>query len=181
MSSPSISSQRISFTQLVLDMGFADTKALLRAKKLIKERKAEGKQITVARACVELGILDEKQAKKVQRELKRLKEGFASSAFQVEDEASLEEAKAKREKAKAAKAKKKAASDAAKGEPSGEGAAVGDAPKKKKSKKKPADEAEAKPSGEGAVDAVAEAPAGKTAEKPKKKKKADAEADDAAP
>ncbi len=92
-------SQRLSFTQLVLDMGLADKQALLKAKKLIKKRKAEGQKLTVARACVELEILSEKQAKRVQLELKRLKEGLASSQELVppeEDAALAEKAAAKR-------------------------------------------------------------------------------------
>ena len=82
------SSQRISFAQLVLDMGLADAKAMSDAKKRIKAAQAGGKKLTVARACVEMGVLTEKQAKKVQLELKPFKAGLAASGEFIEDDAS---------------------------------------------------------------------------------------------
>ncbi|MGE0710222.1 MAG: tetratricopeptide repeat protein [Planctomycetota bacterium] len=123
------SSQRISFAQLVLDMGLADKRALLSAKKRIKEAQSEGKKLTVARACVELDILTEQQAKKVQHKLQRLKEGFASSEeFQGAD-ALPKEKKRTRRRSKEGKV-----------EPSG----TGEDEARAKRKKKGEDEAEAR-------------------------------------
>jgi hypothetical protein len=149
------SSQRLSFAQIVLDMGLADKKALLKAKKRIKSAKASGKKMTVARACVDLEILTERQAKKVQHKLKRLKEGFASSEeFHGED--AVEAKKAAVEAKKKRKRKRSGAGDV---EPSGTGTVEA---KKKEKKRK------AKPSGEG------EAP--EKAKKKRKTSKEDAEA-----
>jgi hypothetical protein len=104
----STSSQRISFAQLVLDMGLADRDGLRKAKKLIKAKKAEGEKVTIARACVKLGVLSEKQAKKVQLELKRIKQGLASSG----EFNPAEEAAKPRKKRKATKKKARADEDA---------------------------------------------------------------------
>ncbi|MCO5167812.1 MAG: hypothetical protein M9894_15815 [Planctomycetes bacterium] len=76
-------------------MGLADAKGLAQAKKKIKEAQAGGQKLTIARACVDLGILTEKQAKRVQLELKRLKEGLASSS-EFTAEADAEAAAVKR-------------------------------------------------------------------------------------
>ncbi|MEZ6187428.1 MAG: tetratricopeptide repeat protein [Planctomycetota bacterium] len=161
-------SQRISFTQLVLDMGLADRKALLKAKKLIKERKAEGQKLTLARACVELEVLTERQAKKVQLELKRLKAGLtASNAFEG-DEAKAEKPKKKR--------KKKPAGEDASTEAKVDEAKVDEAkaekPKKKAKKAKQDDDASDEAKATPADEAVAEA-------KPKKKAKKAKQDDDA--
>ncbi|MCA8921058.1 MAG: hypothetical protein KDD82_04570, partial [Planctomycetes bacterium] len=137
-------SQRISFTQLVLDMGLADRKALLRAKKLIKERQAEGKKMTLARACVELEVLTERQAKKVQLELKRLKAGLtASDAFEEDANPKPEPQARTKKKAKPAKDDEDVA-DAKpkkKAKPAKDDEAVADAKPKKKAKPTKDDEA----------------------------------------
>jgi len=165
-------SQRISFTQLVLDMGLADRRALLKAKKLIKERKAEGKKTTLARACVELEVLTEKQAKKVQLELKRLKAGLtASNAF--------EEAEPKPAKAKKTRKKKAKRAD----DPEAETDIVEAKPKTKKKAKQVADAdadedvAEAKTKKKAKQDADADVDEDVAEAKPKTKKKAKQDAD----
>lgn len=182
-------SQRLSFTQLVLDMGLADKKALLKAKKLIKEREAEGRKLTVARACVELEILTEKQAKRVQLELKRLKEGLASSqeltAATEEDAAVAAKAEAKRQAAK--KKQKEAKAEAAKAEAAKDEAPEGEKPKKAgkagKAKGKPAKDEAAKDAAakdEAAEDEAPEAKGKKGAKKGKAEPKDEAEPKDAA-
>lgn len=155
------SSQRLSFTQLVLDMGLADKKGLRKAKAAIKEAKAEGRKLTVARACVDLEILSEKQAKKVQRELKRLKEGFASSeAFHPEGvDPAVAEKKKERKRRKSRTADKPKAKKSATGEVE-EG-------KKKKAKK----------SAEGKVEEAEETEEAEAKDAKKKRRKKSGEAD----
>jgi tetratricopeptide (TPR) repeat protein len=154
------SSQRLSFTQLVLDMGLADKKGLRKAKAAIKEAKADGRKLTVARACVDLEILSEKEAKKVQRELKRLKQGFASSeAFHPEGvDPAVAEKKRERKRRKSQTAEKPKAKKSATG-------------KVEEAKKKKAKKSEA----EGAVEAEAEEDEPK-AKKKRRKKSGEADA-----
>ena len=136
------SSQRLSFTQLVLDMGLADKAALRKAQAAIKEAKADGRKLTVARACVDLEILTEKEAKKVQRELKRLKEGFASSeAFHPEGvDPALAEKKKERKRKK--REKSVAGADLPEGKQGRKSGDDADAPLAKK-KRKSGDDADA--------------------------------------
>jgi len=157
-------------------MGLADAKAMSDAKKRIKAAQAEGKKLTVARACVEMGVLTEKQAKKVQLELKRLKAGLASSGEFIEEDASgtgaTETAKGtKKRKAQEARATDEKKIDEAKAEKKAEKKASDEKkvdPEAKAEKKADADETSA--SEETKVEAKAE----------KAEKRADADAEEKA-
>ncbi|MCW8139267.1 MAG: DUF1570 domain-containing protein [Planctomycetota bacterium] len=163
MGSPT-SSQRISFAQLVLDMGLADAKGLAEAKKKIKEAQAGGQKLTIARACVDLGILTEKQAKRVQLELKRLKEGLASSSEFTTVDADAEAARPSRE-GKARRASAEGKTDEKKKAPEdGEAKAGDDEPVARKKRRDDSAEGKVeakKAAKDDSVEAKVDAPEGK--------------------